>query len=123
MRNIDSKSRPRTQFRFKYLAFRIRLLRLGGSLTTFSTVSVKSRHFAVQSPCLLYPRKRTLALHLRMSAKGQKRTFTPQFVVKTASLVLVSRLYNQGGDDAEKGGAGGGADSDSLNRTGSATAM
>src|SRR5262249_50840499 len=51
MRNIDSKSRPRTQFRFKYLAVRIRLLRLGGSLTTFSTVSVKSGHFAVQSPC------------------------------------------------------------------------
>src|SRR5262249_29023780 len=60
MRNIDSKSRPRTQFRFKYLAVRIRLLRLGGSLTTFSTVSVKSGHFAVQSPCPLYPRKRTL---------------------------------------------------------------
>src|SRR5262249_52145576 len=44
MRNIDSKSRPRTQFRFKYLAVRVRLLRLGGSLTTFSTVSIKSRH-------------------------------------------------------------------------------
>src|SRR5262245_23058996 len=42
MRNIDSKSRPRTQFRFKYLAVRIRLLRLGGSLTTFSTVSTQS---------------------------------------------------------------------------------
>src|SRR5215813_6432715 len=40
--NIDSKSRPRTQFRFKYLAVRIRLLRLGGSLTTFSTVSALS---------------------------------------------------------------------------------
>jgi hypothetical protein len=25
--------------------------------------------------------------------------------------------YNQGGDDAEKSGAGGGTDSDSLNRT------
>src|SRR5215831_978500 len=60
MRNIDSKSRPRTQFRFKYLAVRIRLLRLGGSLTTFSTVSVTSGHFALQSACLLYPRKRTL---------------------------------------------------------------
>ena len=35
-----------------------------------------------------------------------------------ASLVVVSRLYNQGGDDAEKSGAGGGTDSDSLNRTG-----
>src|SRR5215472_9196560 len=45
MRNIDSKlMRPRTQFRFKYLAVRIRLLRLGGSLTTFSTVSTKSGH-------------------------------------------------------------------------------
>jgi hypothetical protein len=38
--------------------------------------------------------------------------------VETASLVVVSRLYNQGGDDAEKSGAGGGTDSDSLNRTG-----
>src|SRR5262245_43624585 len=44
MRNIDSKSRPRMQFRFKYLAVRIRLLRLGGSLTTFSTVSTHSGH-------------------------------------------------------------------------------
>src|SRR5215831_17735367 len=44
MRNIDSKSRPRTQFRFKYLAVRVRLLRLGGSLTTFSTVSTQSGH-------------------------------------------------------------------------------
>src|SRR5262249_16674503 len=41
---FDSKSRPRTQFRFKYLAVRIRLLRLGGSLTTFSTVSTQSGH-------------------------------------------------------------------------------
>src|SRR5215469_7780103 len=33
------------------------------------------------------------------------------------------RLYNQGGDDAEKSGAGGGTDSDSLNRTGPTRAM
>ena len=42
---------------------------------------------------------------------------------KTASLLVVSRLYNQGGDDAEKSGAGGGSDSDSLNRTGPTRAM
>src|SRR5262249_21574158 len=71
MRNIDSKSRPRTQFRFKYLAVRIRLLRLGGSLTTFSTVSVKSGHLAVQLACPLYPRKRTFAVHHRVSAMGR----------------------------------------------------
>src|SRR5262249_29311429 len=74
MRNIDSKSRPRTQFRFKYLAVRIRLLRLGGSLTTFSTVSVKSRHMQCTTACPLYPRKRTCAVQLAMSALGQKRT-------------------------------------------------
>ena len=34
----------------------------------------------------------------------------------------MSRLYNQGGDDAEKSAAGGGTDSDSLNRTGPTTA-
>ena len=34
----------------------------------------------------------------------------------------MSRLCNQGGDDAEKSGAGGGTDSDSLNRTGPTTA-
>src|SRR5262249_14968984 len=43
---VGMSARPRTQFRFKYLAVRIRLLRLGGSLTTFSTVSAKSRHSA-----------------------------------------------------------------------------
>src|SRR5262245_66594999 len=56
MRNIDSKSRPRTQFRFKYLAVRIRLLRLGGSLTTFSTVSTQSGHQAdrnLRAGCVL----------------------------------------------------------------------
>src|SRR5262245_39155484 len=61
MRNIDSKSRPRTQFRFKYLAVRIRLLRLGGSLTTFSTVSVKSRHLQCKKAFPLYPRKADIA--------------------------------------------------------------
>src|SRR5262245_9080959 len=34
----------------------------------------KSRHFALQSPCPLYPRKRTFAVQLEMSAMGQKRT-------------------------------------------------
>src|ERR1035437_8396265 len=38
-RNIDSKSEPRTQFRFKQLAVRIRLLRSSGSLRTLSTLS------------------------------------------------------------------------------------
>jgi len=31
---------------------------------------VKSRHFAMQKPCPLYPRKRTCAVQLRMSALG-----------------------------------------------------
>ena len=35
---------------------------------------VKSRHFAVQSSCPLYPQERTLALHKSMSALCQKRT-------------------------------------------------
>ena len=33
---------------------------------------VKSRHFAAQLSCPLYPQKQTLALH--MSAKGHKRS-------------------------------------------------
>ena len=35
---------------------------------------VISRHFAVQSPCPLYPRKQTL-IQYAMSALGHKRTF------------------------------------------------
>src|SRR5262249_38184700 len=38
---------------------------------------VISRHFAVQSPCPLYPRKRTCVVQLGMSALGQKRTCYP----------------------------------------------
>src|SRR5262249_16452414 len=33
--------------------------------------------FPQKSPCLLYPRKRTCAVHLPMSTLGQKRTVTP----------------------------------------------
>src|SRR5262249_39889074 len=36
-----------------------------------------------QKSCPLYPRKRTFAVHKRMSALGQKRTHAPQ---QTASL-------------------------------------
>jgi len=40
---------------------------------------VISGHFAVQSPCPLYLRKRTCAVQLGMSAMGQKRTFRHSF--------------------------------------------
>src|SRR5215510_2611242 len=73
MRNIDSKSRPRTQFRFKYLAVRIRLLRLGGSLTTFSTVSVISGHLQCKRACPLYPRKRTCAVQNKCLLRGRTK--------------------------------------------------
>src|SRR5262249_49285425 len=39
---------------------------------------VKSGHVHCTSPCPLYPRKRTLVLHKRMSALGQKRTHAAQ---------------------------------------------
>src|SRR5262245_37779990 len=94
MRNIDSKSRPRTQFRFKYLAVRIRLLRLGGSLTTFSTVSVISEHFAVHAPCPGVPPKAdTLVGASRMSALGQQRTMGPTGVGSPCSLTIYRTVW------------------------------
>src|SRR5262249_10874074 len=39
---------------------------------------VISGHFAVQSPCPLYPQKRTFSRVRTMSAKGQKRTHAVQ---------------------------------------------
>src|SRR5262245_17440143 len=83
MRNIDSKSRPRTQFRFKYLAVRIRLLRLGGSLTTFATKSVKSRHSRRKKACPLYPQKRP-----------RKRNSAKSFGPKADSCAAASSRYS-----------------------------
>ena len=37
-----------------------------------------SEHFAAQTPCPLYPRKRTFAVHKLMSALGQERTLAAQ---------------------------------------------
>src|SRR5262245_59253773 len=37
---------------------------------------VKSRYSRRKKSCPLYPRKRTFAVHQRMSAKGQKRTLS-----------------------------------------------
>src|SRR5262249_25535252 len=42
--------------------------------TTRCQLWVKSRHSQRNKACPLYPRKRTCAVQLRMSAKGQKRT-------------------------------------------------
>src|SRR5262249_12267911 len=40
---------------------------------------IKSRHMECKTSCPLYPRKRTCALQLGMSAMGQKRTFIGPF--------------------------------------------
>src|SRR4029079_12216105 len=47
---------------------------------------VKSRHVQCKPPCPLHPRKRTRALQLAMSAKGQKRTFVATKLPATAIL-------------------------------------
>src|SRR5262249_58332462 len=88
MRNIDSQSRPRTQFRFKYLAVRIRLLRLGGSLTTFSTVSAQSGHVTHCYECPL-------------SAFDPKRTSAG--LTSHPCLVFVLTVVFVGGDGAGRG--------------------
>src|SRR5262249_18386621 len=95
MRNIDSKSRPRTQFRVKYLAVRIRLLRLGGSLTTFSTVSVKSRHSRRKKSCPLYPQQRTFAVQLGMSAMCRFCCKSPLRAFLVSDSVAVRRFATE----------------------------
>src|SRR5262249_54088504 len=92
MRNIDSQSRPRTQFRFKYLAIRIRLLRLGGSLTTFSTVSAQSGHSLVHCTCPLLGVKRTCRLPCEMSPIDPKRTLLGLTPYPPSMLVLADRM-------------------------------
>jgi hypothetical protein len=44
--------------------------------TTKRPLWVISGHFAMRKRCPLYPRKRTCAVQIRMSALGQKRTLT-----------------------------------------------
>jgi hypothetical protein len=61
---------------------------------------VKSRHFAVQSPCPLYPRKRTCAVQLRMSALGHKRTHAVQQLGS-----LLDHLVSAGDERLRKGKA------------------
>jgi hypothetical protein len=57
-----------------------------------------SGHFAVQLSCPLYPRKRTGAVQLRMSALGQKRTFGRLFdrlVGPIADIGLLDHLVSE----------------------------
>src|SRR5262249_50134128 len=51
---------------------------------------VTSGHFAVQSACPLYPRKRTCAVHQAMSALGHKQTSVPAILGRHARKRLAS---------------------------------
>ena len=53
---------------------------------------VKSRHSRRKKSCPFYPRKRTFALHQRMSAMGQKRTSA-----KSHSMISSARPSTAGG--------------------------
>ncbi|MGB7781257.1 MAG: hypothetical protein WCF86_07030, partial [Pseudolabrys sp.] len=59
------------------------------------------------------PRSVMKSRRLIASLEAKDRASYRQKPVHWKSDLIVSRLYNQGGDDAEKGGAGGGTDSDS----------
>src|SRR5262249_38733085 len=52
---------------------------------------VTSGHFAVQSACPLYPRKRTCAVHQAMSALGHKQTSVPAILGRHARKRLALR--------------------------------
>ena len=77
MRNIDSKSELRTQFRFKQLAVWILLLRSSGSVRTFVTTSTHQRHSAAQRPVLTSPRPlrcASLGWYVAVSLGGSHET-------------------------------------------------
>src|SRR5262249_7056351 len=56
-------------------------------------MSVKSRHSQRKKTCPLHPRKRTCALQLGMSAKGQKRTSRVLFNYFVGDLVKTQRHF------------------------------
>jgi hypothetical protein len=64
----------------------------GKSMSRRCRIWVKTRHHALESPCPLYPQKRTLADDSWMSALGHKRTQPARAVLSSIARLLLPQL-------------------------------